>query len=380
MKQLTCEMCGGTDLIKDGGVFVCQTCGCKYSIEEAKRMMIEGTVEVTGTVRVDDSGAKKEQISNYLEMAKSALDGEDIEGVVSYCDRILEMDMDNYEAWVLKAKAAGWGSTLKDIKVPQALTAAKRAVNLAPDAKKYDVASEVYYAIKAQIVSLLVITQRMPGVTGCPYIQKVMLQWQSILTGIPFLSKDLMEKEIRDCQNLCEESKSAFMPSGRLIYSAYFAQNHNVSYDKMFRDALAEKIKIEESREQEFKEKAKAEAEAKKAAYWEAHAEERCSLEAKKADAESKKATLEKEMDSIPELAQKKDIDARIASIEAQMSGLGLFKGKEKKALQAQIDDIKKTLAPIEKALSEKKSALQAKIDEQAAIIAEVNAEFAKDR
>ena len=35
MKQLTCEMCGGTDLIKDGGVFVCQTCGCKYSIEEA---------------------------------------------------------------------------------------------------------------------------------------------------------------------------------------------------------------------------------------------------------------------------------------------------------------------------------------------------------
>ena len=62
------------------------------------------------------------------------------------------------------------------------------------------------------------------------------------------------------------------------------------------------------------------------------------------------------------------------------MKGFGLFKGKEKKALQAQIDDIKKSLAPIEKALSEKKSALQAKIDEQAAIIAEVNAEFAKDR
>ena len=29
MKQLTCEMCGGTDLVKDGGVFICQTCGCK---------------------------------------------------------------------------------------------------------------------------------------------------------------------------------------------------------------------------------------------------------------------------------------------------------------------------------------------------------------
>ena len=39
MKQLTCEMCGSTDIIKQDGVFVCQTCGCKYSVEEAKKMM-----------------------------------------------------------------------------------------------------------------------------------------------------------------------------------------------------------------------------------------------------------------------------------------------------------------------------------------------------
>ena len=37
MKRLTCEMCGSTDLIKQDGAFVCQTCGCKYSIEEAKK-------------------------------------------------------------------------------------------------------------------------------------------------------------------------------------------------------------------------------------------------------------------------------------------------------------------------------------------------------
>ena len=41
MRQLTCEMCGSTDLIKDGGVFVCQNCGCKYSVEEARKMMME---------------------------------------------------------------------------------------------------------------------------------------------------------------------------------------------------------------------------------------------------------------------------------------------------------------------------------------------------
>ena len=55
MKQLTCEMCGSTELLKQGGIFVCQTCGTKYSVEDAKKMMVEGTVEVTGTVQVDQS-------------------------------------------------------------------------------------------------------------------------------------------------------------------------------------------------------------------------------------------------------------------------------------------------------------------------------------
>ena len=70
MKQIVCEMCGGTDLIKDEGVFVCQNCGCKYTVEEAKRMMIEGTVDVQGTVKIDNT----EQINNYIALAKNAED------------------------------------------------------------------------------------------------------------------------------------------------------------------------------------------------------------------------------------------------------------------------------------------------------------------
>ena len=72
MKQLTCEMCGSTDLIKQDGVFVCQSCGTKYSVEEAKKMMVEGTVEVAGTVKIDAS----ERITNYLLMANSAYDAD----------------------------------------------------------------------------------------------------------------------------------------------------------------------------------------------------------------------------------------------------------------------------------------------------------------
>lgn len=50
MKKTTCEMCGGTDILKKDGVFVCQNCGCKYSLEEARKMIIEGNVDVSGSV------------------------------------------------------------------------------------------------------------------------------------------------------------------------------------------------------------------------------------------------------------------------------------------------------------------------------------------
>ena len=83
MKQLTCEMCRSTDLIKQDGVFVCQTCGCKYSVEEARKMMIEGTVEVTGTVKVDNSDA----IENYLKMARNALDANNNEEAENYANK-----------------------------------------------------------------------------------------------------------------------------------------------------------------------------------------------------------------------------------------------------------------------------------------------------
>ena len=68
MKQLKCDMCGSTDILKQEGVFVCQSCGTKYSVEEARRMMIEGTVEVTGKVSVD----KTVKLDNLKKAARRA--------------------------------------------------------------------------------------------------------------------------------------------------------------------------------------------------------------------------------------------------------------------------------------------------------------------
>ena len=94
MKQLTCEMCGSTDLMKDGGVFVCQTCGCKYSVEEARKMMVEGTVDVRGTVQVDNSAF----VQKYLENARRAKQKEDWDETEKYYNMVEQNDPNNIEA------------------------------------------------------------------------------------------------------------------------------------------------------------------------------------------------------------------------------------------------------------------------------------------
>lgn len=94
MNKLTCEMCGGTDLIKQDGVFVCQNCGTKYSLEDAKKMMVEGTVEVAGTVKVDNSSF----VQKYIDNARRALGKEDYEEVEKYYNMVEQNSPNNIEA------------------------------------------------------------------------------------------------------------------------------------------------------------------------------------------------------------------------------------------------------------------------------------------
>lgn len=105
MKQLNCEICGSTGLVKQDGMFVCQSCGTKYSTEEAKKLMIEGTVEVTGTVKVDTS----DELSNLYQIARRAKNDNNSENAAKYYDMILVKDPMSWEAsfYVVYFKAMG---------------------------------------------------------------------------------------------------------------------------------------------------------------------------------------------------------------------------------------------------------------------------------
>ncbi len=88
-------MCGGNDLLKQDGVFVCQFCGCKYSIEEAKKLIVEGPIDVSGsTVKIDNKG----EIENLLIRAQQFFENKEYDTAELYYNRVLDMEATNPEA------------------------------------------------------------------------------------------------------------------------------------------------------------------------------------------------------------------------------------------------------------------------------------------
>lgn len=94
MKAMVCEMCNSNDLLKQDGMFVCQSCGTKYSVEEAKKLMIEGTVDVQGTVKVDNTAF----VEKYLVNARRAYTKEDWAEVEKYYNLVEQNAPNNIEA------------------------------------------------------------------------------------------------------------------------------------------------------------------------------------------------------------------------------------------------------------------------------------------
>lgn len=94
MKALTCEMCGSTEIVRKDGLYVCQACGTKYSVEDAKKMMMEGTIKIDGPVKIDDS----ENLANLKTLAERATKNQDWDRAYRYYEQILYLQPNDWEA------------------------------------------------------------------------------------------------------------------------------------------------------------------------------------------------------------------------------------------------------------------------------------------
>lgn len=101
MKKFKCEICDGSNLIKQNDMFVCQNCGTRYSIEDAKKLMVE-TNEVLPPAYIPDSVEvtlnDDKEISNLFELARTAKRENNAEKAAKYYEMLLLKLPQNWEA------------------------------------------------------------------------------------------------------------------------------------------------------------------------------------------------------------------------------------------------------------------------------------------
>ncbi|MEE3491537.1 hypothetical protein [Ruminococcus sp.] len=152
MKKIFCELCDGTEFKKENGMFVCQGCGTSYSVEEARGMMreVEGDAPVSTSAPVASIPAEspnQAQIDNLLVLASNAYESSNCQEAEGYCNKVIELDVTCYKAWLLKGQAIGWQSTYGKPRVSEGANAMHKAVDFAPEDEKEDVAKQAIDAI-----------------------------------------------------------------------------------------------------------------------------------------------------------------------------------------------------------------------------------------
>lgn len=147
MKKIVCELCDSTEFVKEGGMFICQGCGTKYTAEEAKSMMreVEGGPAVAGAPA---GNSNQQQLDNILLLASNAFSASNNEETENYCNRAIELDATCYKAWFLKAKAIGWSSKLDNNRMEEAAHSFCQAIDFAPDDEKDDLKKQATEELK----------------------------------------------------------------------------------------------------------------------------------------------------------------------------------------------------------------------------------------
>lgn len=410
MKQLTCEMCGSTDLLKQEGVFVCQTCGTKYSVEEAKKMMIEGTVEVTGTVTVD----KSNEAENLLIVARRSMKEGNYDVAADNFSRALQIDPNNWEANFYRSYCATMNSNMLNIVSNFNSTCTTAMSSISVMIKNEDFSKDSCLEIVEQIGKLSILTlynkimsySKNPEhieIVGNRYricnnggFDKLCNDIASIISSLIKVYQPCSALDVKILKTITKSFDDFYkmldsMPTLPTMDSetlrkilvldmygkeeAYRAasnySNRQKRADGIKEGVLSAKkgfediIKKMEQKEKEAKEKERQE---KIAAYWEEHAEEKQQLESEKnailEEIEHFKSQLtpledeifalrrEREKD-VPSQAEKNTVLDEINKLRTEMNGLGIFKGKEKKALQEQIDELNARITTLNLAIEQ---------------------------
>lgn len=369
MKQLTCEMCGSTDLLKQDGVFVCQSCGCKYSVEEARKMMIEGTVDIQGTVTVDNSAFVKK----YLENARRAKEKEDWQETEKYYNMVEQNDPDNIEAIFYSAYGKA-KSTLVDADIYKRQAAFKVLQNC------ISVIDDHYDPSRGE-ENRIAIEGMAKDITLMMCSNFVYTEWKNGYGVVTKTNKGetyvlfagLIDSFRDSILNIAKVDENTYLYSSIILVCTTAKLIDFWKKNKAFQGVMDSYINEAQGRLDKIKNE-------RINKYWEEHKEEKERLEAEKSSLQSEIDGFNATINSFEEVKVVARIQGQIDALRAEKDSLGLFKLKEKKAVQEKIDALD---AQLRSAIAAKDQAIaptMEQINQRQGRINEIVTELTKER
>ncbi len=386
---LVCELCGGSNFVKKDGVFECQDCGCKYSIEEARTLMSGGApVSSAGTNVVPIKHGDSEQIKNMIENAQSSFNAGNYSTAFSQFNDVLNLDPANVDALLYKGLSAGMQSSVARPRLVEGANYISKAMEKLIEQNKDNPLDGTFLIMMKAII---IIRKTWDLDQLC---QKMFINYCSKYTDIESdrakrvaesdcsyeYARDTLnevrsnidkeERNMRQNVSICvmagssvtlpflkyimdieDVSSDPYSPVVNLIETCVNSARKVTDYSREAKDSLNTISYVCSA----YKNKVTRQA---KEAYWAEHAEEKAALNKEKAHLEAEIENLNRKLkpinDRITAIKRKRNaekdqivigfnsqidgIDQEISSLNSTLKSLGLFKGKEKKQIQEQIN------------------------------------------
>ena len=380
MKQLTCEMCGSTNLMKQDGVFVCQTCGCQYSVEEAKKMMVEGTVEVFGTVKIDNS----EKYNNILQLAEEAFFDNLWDSAYDYCNEILTMNPNNPLIITMQGLAFLGKSKIEQSVLTVSRNAMKRALDTFDtdgilDAESLTTLSKISsYLVHACEAKKSELDEEIRYLNSERSRCHNIVEAERLSATIASMGRDAyMQGSVLSSRRKITDAMQTAAEIDRQISAVKRSKS---SLDRFFRWERSSISAIQDDNENRKKEKRKQE-------YWAEHVSEKAALDAEQEAANNRLTSLQEQFETIS-----KEVDLQIGSLikkksekipeeievnkqkelvrelEEKIRNLSFFKWKERKSITEHLHTVEyPKLDELNRKCTEARKEYMVKINEEIA-------------
>ena len=118
---------------QSGTVLKCPSCGSVMGKPDNTGLIQCGYCGTTITYQPPVEKVERKNIERFLEICKAALEGSNYDEALQYANRILEIDPENFDAWVNKAIATFWLTTVANNRFDEAMGYLSRAEKIDKD-------------------------------------------------------------------------------------------------------------------------------------------------------------------------------------------------------------------------------------------------------